>query len=42
MALPCEKPEETMPVKPTANEDEYFARQEAERRRKIAENARHR
>jgi hypothetical protein len=32
-----EKPEETMPVKPTANEEEYFARQEAERRRKIAE-----
>jgi uncharacterized protein len=28
---------ETMPVKPTANEEEYFARQEAERRRKIAD-----
>ena len=26
-----------MPVKPTANEEEYFARQEAERRRKVAQ-----
>ena len=26
-----------MPVKPTASEEEYFARQEAERRRKVAE-----
>lgn len=26
-----------MPVKPSANEEEYFARQEAERRRKFAE-----
>jgi uncharacterized protein len=26
-----------MPVKPSVNEEEYFARQEAERRRKVAE-----
>jgi hypothetical protein len=26
-----------MPAKPSANEEEYFARQEAERRRKLAE-----
>ena len=26
-----------MPVKPSANEEEYFARQEAERKRKVAE-----
>jgi hypothetical protein len=26
-----------MPIKPTTNEEEYFARQEAERRRKITE-----
>jgi hypothetical protein len=26
-----------MPVKPSASEEEYFARQEAERRRKVAE-----
>jgi uncharacterized protein len=26
-----------MPVKPSASEEEYFARQEAERRRKLAE-----
>jgi uncharacterized protein len=26
-----------MPVKPTASEEEYFARQESERRRKLAE-----
>jgi hypothetical protein len=29
--------EATMPVKPSASEEEYFARQEAERRRKVAE-----
>ena len=34
--FPFEQSEETMPVKPTANEEEYFARQEAERRRKLA------
>ena len=28
--------EEPMPVKPTENEDEYFVRREAERRRKLA------
>ena len=26
-----------MPVKPSANEEEYYARQEAERRLKVAE-----
>jgi hypothetical protein len=26
-----------MPIKPSENEEEYFARQEAERRRKVAE-----
>src|SRR5690348_5406745 len=37
LGFPFEKPEKTMPVKPSANEEEYFARQEVERRRKIVE-----
>jgi len=32
-----EKPEETMSIKPSGNEEEYFAQQEMERRRRIAE-----
>ena len=38
IALPIAKYERRlMPVKPTTNEEEYFVRQEAERRRKFAE-----
>lgn len=33
---PQRKKEATVPVKPTTNEEEYFARQEVERRRKVA------